>query len=49
MQTLIGILILFFNLGLPYFEKQKSGHWMTNFDETKLMAPPTFILTKAGR
>ena len=34
---------------LPYFEKQKSGHWMTKFDETKLMALPTFFLTKAGR
>ena len=36
-------------LGLPYFEKQKSGHWMTNFHETKFMAPPTFFLSKAGR
>ena len=36
-------------LGLPYFEKQKSGHWMTNFHETKLMAHPTFFLRKAGR
>ena len=36
-------------IGLPYFEKQKSGHWMTNFHETKFMAPPTFFLSKAGR
>ena len=36
-------------LGLPYFEKQKSGHWMTNFHETKFMAPATFFLSKAGR
>ena len=36
-------------VGLPYFEKQKSGHWMTNFHETKFMAPPTFFSSKAGR
>ena len=36
-------------LGLPYFEKQKSGHRMTNFHETKFMASPTFFLRKAGR
>ena len=36
-------------VGLPYFEKQKSGHWMTNFHETNFMAPPTFFLSKAGR
>ena len=38
-----------FKIGLPYFEKQKSGHLMTNFHETKFMAPPTFLLSKAGR
>ena len=32
---------VYVRLGLPYFEKQKSGHWMTNFHETKFMAPPT--------
>ena len=36
-------------LGLPYFEKQKSGHWMTDFHETRFMAPPTFFSSKAGR
>ena len=36
-------------VGLPYFEKQKSGHWMTNFHETKFMVPATFFLSKAGR
>ena len=35
-------------LGLPYFEKQKSGHWMTNFHETRFMAPPTFFFIKSG-
>ena len=35
-------------IGLPYFEKQKSGHWMTNFHETKFMAPPTLFSSKAG-
>ena len=35
-------------LGLPYFEKQKSGHWMTNFHETKFMAPTTFFFIKSG-
>ena len=36
-------------VGLPYFERQKSGHWMTNFPETKFMAPPTSFSSKAGR
>ena len=36
-------------LGLPYLEKQKSGHWMATFHETKLMAFSNFFLTKAGR
>ena len=31
------------------FWKAKIGHWMTNFHETKFMAPPTFFLSKAGR
>ena len=36
-------------VGLPYLEKQKSGHWMATFHETKFMAFLNFFLTKAGR
>ena len=48
-STFMGFKDLHYLLGLPYFEKQKSGHWMTNFHETKFMAPPTFSLSKVGR
>ena len=35
-------------VGLPYFEMQKSSHWMKNFHETKFMAPSTFFFKKSG-
>ena len=36
-------------LGLPYFEKLKSGHRVAKVDLTKFLAYSTFVLLKAGR
>ena len=50
-RTIYGwykISVMLLLVGLPYFEKQKSGRWMTNFHETKFMAPPTFFFIKSG-
>ena len=36
-------------VGLPYFEKRKSGQWMATFDETKFMGHSNSPVRKAGR